>query len=85
MATVWEAVLNHSEGRGPNERVCRDRGEQVDGSGCLVCVALLWALLLACWCVMQCQGGSEASVAMERYFAEFLFDLVLSMEQRLFV
>ena len=50
VAMVVEAVLDGSEYRGPNEVDLRDFEERDDGSGCLVCVALLWALLLAGWC-----------------------------------
>ena len=50
VAMVVEAVLDGSEGRGPNEEVRRDFEQRVDGSGCLVRVASLWALLLAGWC-----------------------------------
>ena len=57
VATVWEAVLDRSEGRGPIEKVRRDFEERVDGSGCLVYVALLWVLLLAVWCLSSARRG----------------------------
>ena len=48
---VVKAVLDGSEGHGQNEKDRRNFEERVDGSGSLVCVAMLWFVLLAGWCL----------------------------------
>ena len=83
VAMVVKAVLDGSEGRGPNEKVRRDfeeRWERLSGVCGIAVGTLVGGLVLE-----LCQSDSEASVAMERHVAEFLFDLGFSVGQRLLV